>query len=285
MTLVAVEREGRIKWEPIDGIDSAAGRDAERKVAQDEARWRREMEAGAKESRMQEARAHARKEQQRKADLFGAENVYRTTKARGPHVPVPPLLAQTREEEAAARKAGLDKSAPKQYLFIKESLDALEKEHSAKELAAREQAYERNRRRLHVAGKADDEAGADSEDEVEDLRTRLSKMSEEEFKQLAMERKKRAEADLATKDEGKGAGKGAGKPANGSAAAVVDISDGDGRSGGRGGASKGGEGKSGGGGRGGGGKGGASASATPRGGGRPKKNVPLDPADDPDYRR
>jgi len=56
-----------------------ASRDAQRKVKQDEARWRRDMEASAKDARVREA-----KEQQRKADLFGAEHVYRTT----PHAPL-----------------------------------------------------------------------------------------------------------------------------------------------------------------------------------------------------
>ena len=108
---------------------------------------------------------------------------------------VPALLTATREEEAQARKMGLDKSQPKQYLFIKESLDALEAQHAAKERAAREAKYERDRRRLKVGGKGggqggDDEDSAGSEEE-EDLRTKLSKMSDEEFKQLALERKKR----------------------------------------------------------------------------------------------
>ena len=131
------------------------------------------------------------------SQLFGAENVYRTSRGRG-RLEVPKLLAQTREEEAAARKAGMNRTAPKNYQFIKESLDALEAQHAAKELAAREQAYERNRRRLQLGRTttAEEEEDVDDEGEIEDLRTRLSKMSEEEFKQLAMERKKRAQADL-----------------------------------------------------------------------------------------
>ena len=47
--------------------------------------------------------------------------------------------------------------------FIKESLDALEKDYAAKEHAAREKAYERNRRRLHV-GKND--AGGEEEERL-----------------------------------------------------------------------------------------------------------------------
>ena len=94
--------------------------------------------------------------------MLGAENVYRTSKARGPLTPVPKLLVETRLEEENARNAGMPQSAPKQYQvrlcprrrpqhgsprhrrdgvrprgrapwqFIKESLDALEREYAAK---------------------------------------------------------------------------------------------------------------------------------------------------------
>ena len=315
ITLVAVDREGSIKWEPLGGIDSVASRDAQRKVVQDEARWRKEMEASVKDARAQEAKDLARREQQRKAELFGAENVYRTSKARAPRLAVPPLLAQTREEEEAARKAGMDKNAPKQYQFIKESLDALEAQHAAKEQAARKVAYDRNRKRLNVSGRgdADGQADSDPEEEVEDLRTRLSQMSDDEFKQLAMERKKRAEAELASKEEasavditdgggagdgGKRGGKGGGDKGGG------DKTSGGGKGGGKGGGGKSGGGK-GGGGKGGGDKGGggggdgdskdagggkAPGSGRGKGGGGGggrggRKKQELDPADDPDYRR
>ena len=181
-------------------------------------RWLRDKEESVKEARVQEARDLARKEQQRKAELFGAEHVYRTSRVRGPLVSVPPLLATTREEEAAARRAGMDKSEPKKYQFIKEALDALEREHAAKERDAREKAYERNRRRLGM-GKGGG-AGADDEEEDEaeddDLRSRIAKMTDEEFKLLALERKRRAEVELGATDEAgagaaaQGAGRGAG---------------------------------------------------------------------------
>ena len=47
--------------------------------------------------------------------------------------------------------------------FLKESLDAYEKDYAAKERAAREQAYERNRRRLKVSGDGKQEVGAESQ--------------------------------------------------------------------------------------------------------------------------
>ena len=139
LTLVAVERDGSIRWEPADGVDSIASREVDAAADRDEARWRRDREAIARNVRAREANECARKEQQRKAEvrtmqpsgcvpgvtavsrllcshqLFGVENVCHTSRPKGPHVPVPPLLAQTREEEAAARKAGMNKSAPKQY--------------------------------------------------------------------------------------------------------------------------------------------------------------------------
>jgi hypothetical protein len=88
---------------------------------------------------MQEAKDLARKEQQRKAQMFGSENVYRTSKVRGPLVPVPKLLAETRAEEEAARKAGMPQSNPNAYKFIKESLVGLEAQYAEKEQSAREQ--------------------------------------------------------------------------------------------------------------------------------------------------
>ena len=226
-------------------------------------------------------------------------------------MPVPALLAQTREEEEAARKAGMDKSAPKQYQFIKESLDALEAQHSVKERAAREQAYERNRRRLNVSGRADlngaaNADGAASDEEVDDLRSRLATMSDDEFKALAMARKARAEADLSSKE----AAKEAAPPST--RATAVDISDDAGaaplsaRSGKGGSGGKAGSGGKGGGKGGGGADKGSTGGATPRGAAAPnsargkgggggggggaaparnKKPVPLDPKDDPDYRR
>lgn len=200
VSLVAVMREGRLAWEPVDGIESTASREAQQRVVKDEARWVKEQEAAVKEQRVQQARDLEKRERERKAELFGAENVYRSTKVRGPLLPVPKLLLSSREEEKAARAAGMDQSAPKKYMFIKESLDALEAQYAAKERAAREQMYERNRRRLKLSSSADmgqleqeDEMG---EGEEEDLRTRLSKMSDEEFKALAMARKERAKSEL-----------------------------------------------------------------------------------------
>ena len=205
-----------------------------------------------------------------RSQLFGADEVYRTTKTKIKHAPVPKLLAQTREEEAQARKAGMDKSAPKQYQFIKESLDALEAQYKAKDMAVREKAYERTRRGLHVSGKNVD-VGDEDDDEVEDLRSKLSKMSDEEFKQLAMERKKRAEEQLSGKEEESSKSE---RVTNGTSDGEVDVSDaveaepqstggGKGKGGGGGG-------KGGGGGGGGGGKGGGSKSDRGKGGGKGK---------------
>ena len=153
-------------------------------AAKEEERWIRETQNAIKEQRVAEARELARKEKSRKAELFGAEEVYTSVRAhKAPHVPVPKLLRETREEEAAARAAGMAQSAPKQYQFIKESLDALEAKHAAADLAAREKAYDRNRRRLKVRGRGGGGGGEEEEEEEEeDLRTKLSKMTDEEFK-------------------------------------------------------------------------------------------------------
>ena len=60
--LVAVDKDGRIAWEPVGGIDSQASRDAQRRAAQDEARWLREQQAAIKDQRVAEAREIERKE-------------------------------------------------------------------------------------------------------------------------------------------------------------------------------------------------------------------------------
>jgi hypothetical protein len=222
---VAVEKEGQIKWEPVDGIDSLASREAARRVEREELEFLRQQEEAIKDARVKEGREAHRKESQRKAQIFGAENVFRTTKerhlppisliphththlgpppprhlssrqTRGPLVQEPKLLVDTRLEEEAARKAGLDKTDPKKYLFLKESLDALEARYKAEELAAREKAYERKKGKLRIRdrpGAAGDEA---EDEEVEDLRTRLSKMTDEEFKALAEARRAKAATEV-----------------------------------------------------------------------------------------
>uniref|UniRef100_A0A7S0LII1 Uncharacterized protein n=1 Tax=Coccolithus braarudii TaxID=221442 RepID=A0A7S0LII1_9EUKA len=192
-------------WEPLNGIDSAASRDAQRRAELEEVRWASEKQAAVKDARVAEARDYERKEKQRKAQLLGAENVYRTSRVRGPLVPVPALLLQTRHEEEAARRVGMPTAAPKQYQFIKEALDALEKAYNEKEQTARQVLYERNRRRLNLdSGTGDTEAEAEAEEDIEqeDLRARLAKMSEEEFKALAMARKARADSEVGVVSQG-----------------------------------------------------------------------------------
>ena len=250
VTLVAVAKDGQIAWEPVGGMDSQASRDAQRRAAQDEARSLRDTASAIKDQRVAEARDDERKERQRKAQMLGSDAVYRTSKARGPLIPVPKLLIETRLEEENARNMGMPQSAPKQYQFVKESLDALERDYATKEQAARGQAYERNRRKLRIGGQGDGDAGEDEgEEEEEDLRTRLSKMTDAEFKVLAMERKARADSEVA---------------ANGAAAA-----------GGRGAAAVGGRGS----------VAGGRGAAGGRGGGRGARQQPLDPKDDPDFSR
>ena len=179
LTLVALKGDdGQIKWEPVGQFDSAASREAKRKAEQEELLWLKRKEEQLKDERVREAKEYASKELQRKAQLFGAENVYRTTgKSRGPMVPVPKILLDTREEEERARQTGLDKSAPKQYQVIKEALVAYEKDYQAKELAAREEAYEKRRKRLHLKGQDGLTKGAEvvSEEELRKRRDRVAK--------------------------------------------------------------------------------------------------------------
>ena len=67
--------------------------------------------------------------------------------------------------------------------FIKESLNALEAAHAAKEHAARQEQYERIRRRHKVRGGGDDDddaiGGSDEGEPADDLRARLAEMTEE----------------------------------------------------------------------------------------------------------
>ena len=71
------------------------------------------------------------------------------------------------------------------------------------------QAYAKNRARLRVTGAGD----AEEEEEEEDLRTRLSKMTDEEFKKLAMERKQRADTEV-NQEKGTAGAAAAGKTAD-----------------------------------------------------------------------
>ena len=120
VTLVAVNRDGGIAWEAVDPPASVACRETQRHAERDEARWLLEQEQQVKDARRLEARELQRRETERKAQLLGADSVYRTSKTRGPLVQPSKLLLQTREEEAAARAAGMPQRAPQQYLFINE---------------------------------------------------------------------------------------------------------------------------------------------------------------------
>ncbi|EOD10801.1 hypothetical protein EMIHUDRAFT_459815, partial [Emiliania huxleyi CCMP1516] len=151
--LVAVEREGGIKWEPREGIEAASSREAKRRQEGDEAQWLRKQEHAVVSARVAEAKEVEKRERARKAAMLGSDSVYRGQRSRGP---------------LAARAAGMHTSAPRQYAFIKESLNALEAAHAAKEHAARQEQYERIRRR-----------------------------HKEEFKRLALQRKERAASELA----------------------------------------------------------------------------------------
>jgi len=82
-------------------------------------------------------------------------------------------------------------SDPKKYQFIKESLVALETDYAEQLRLAREQTYQRNRARLNVSANVDDE-----EEEMESMASKIAKMTDEEFKALALERKQRADADV-----------------------------------------------------------------------------------------
>jgi len=143
------------------------------------------------DKRMAQVRDLRHREQQRKADMFGAEN-FRPHRSRGPIVPLPQLLVNTRAEDEKARNDGMDKSEPKRYQFIKESLVALENEYAEQVRTARELAYEHNRSRLKVSNSS---SALDLEEE-EPMATKISKMSDEEFKALAIRRKQCADKDV-----------------------------------------------------------------------------------------
>ena len=134
---------------------------------------------------------------------------------------------------------------------------ALEKEYAEQLRVARERAYERNRSRLKVSGSAHEEA-EEEEEEEESMAVKISKMTDEEFKALAMERKQRAVEDVAKGGATPRGTAGTAAQDSGTPRAHADP---------------------------------ANGTTTPRGGkgggkgGVKKKPVPLDPKDDPDYRR
>ncbi len=261
--LVAKRIDNKIVWEPAAPYESDASRDAARQAQKDEQRWLKKQEADTAEKRLAEAKQVQRRERARKETVLGADTSSGGGRRRDPIVKPSELLLRTREEEAQARARSLDASAPGQYKFLAESLAALEKEYSMQEQEARRRAYERNRQRLlgdggrgrsggggggNGAGEGADDGG------VEDLRSRLAKMSDEEFKALAQARKERAALEIA-----------------GDSTTPIQ-----------------GEQRRGRGGRGGGG-GGRDRNAQPpgkgRGGKARQRAAPPDPKDDPDYRR
>jgi len=159
-----------------------------------EARWLQDSQVVVHDQRVAQARDLRQREQDRKAEMFGADTVYRTQKPKGPIVPLPQLLVDTRAEHARARKESIHKSDPKKYQFLHETLVALEKRYAQELRQARERAYHQNRAKLRLTN-----LDAETEEEdVETLASRVTRMSEEEFKELALERKQRANADIAS---------------------------------------------------------------------------------------
>ena len=64
--LVAVEREGGIKWEPREGIEAASSREAKRRQEGDEAQWLRKQEHAVVSARVAEAKEVEKRERARK---------------------------------------------------------------------------------------------------------------------------------------------------------------------------------------------------------------------------
>ena len=77
VTLVAVERDGRMCWEPENHAGSATSRDARQESERNEARWLKDMESKAQGARVREARSNVRSERERKTDLFDDSAVRR----------------------------------------------------------------------------------------------------------------------------------------------------------------------------------------------------------------
>lgn len=142
----------------------------------------------------------------------------------------------------------------------------MEKKHAALEQQARQQKYESNRRRLRLednTGGVGDDIDGSEETNGKDLRARLASMTDEEFKALALERKRVAESELAaaTAVLGKETVAGGVRAANGvrgADAILASCADGVGTA--------------------------PSKPTNGRSRGRGRK-VELDPCDDPDYRR
>jgi len=124
LTLIAIEKEGRLAWEPMNNDDNSGCEQMQAKACMgtwndlishsntllQEARWLKDSEALLREQRIAQARSLRQKDHSRKAAMFGAENVYRTQRTHDPVLPVPKLLADTRVEDDNARKAGMDKA-------------------------------------------------------------------------------------------------------------------------------------------------------------------------------
>merc|ERR1719424_806158 len=72
--LVAVEREGGIKWEPREGIEAASSREAKRRQEGDEAQWLRKQEHAVVSARVAEAKEVEKRERARKAAMLGSDS-------------------------------------------------------------------------------------------------------------------------------------------------------------------------------------------------------------------
>lgn len=189
VTLVAVEKDGRLVWEPAACFESTS---AQKQALPVDVRWIEDSAVVVQQQRIAQAHRLLQSEQQRKANAIGVEHVYRTHRLTWPHVPAPKLLIDTRAEDKQAREAGMDKLEPKKYQFIKESLIALERKYAEQLRTARENAYDRTRVRCRLAD------CASPQDELESVASQVDQMTDEEFKALAIERKQRADVDISS---------------------------------------------------------------------------------------
>lgn len=124
-----------------------------KKQAEREKQWAAQQRAEIRNMRVEESQKMRREEHVRKLES-GLVERRKPRRTKIANVPEPKLLLELREEMRVAVANGVRTKNPGQFAFIKTALDAEEAKHDAKVKAAREKAYQAERKKRGVKGEA-----------------------------------------------------------------------------------------------------------------------------------
>eukprot|EP00740_Mantoniella_antarctica_P001964 CAMPEP_0181363588 /NCGR_PEP_ID=MMETSP1106-20121128/8831_1 /TAXON_ID=81844 /ORGANISM="Mantoniella antarctica, Strain SL-175" /LENGTH=235 /DNA_ID=CAMNT_0023478041 /DNA_START=217 /DNA_END=920 /DNA_ORIENTATION=- len=156
-----------------------------RQQAERDKQWAATQHAEIRNMRVEDSHKMKRDEHVRKV-ASGLVERSKPRRKQIAHVPEPKLLLELREEMRVAVVNAASKRNPGQFAFIKTALDAEEAKHDTRVKAAREKAYQAERKRRGVEGAAwgesDDGAGGSSDDDGVVCRGSLADLDDPDYR-------------------------------------------------------------------------------------------------------